>query len=181
MPNTAYLFLGSNIEPEKNMVAAIKLLAEMTRLVTVSPVWESKPIGFTNQPNFLNAAAIVETNLDAEQLVESVAHTIEKRLGRRRQLNKNAPRTIDIDLILFNHQIFESNYHHIPSPELLGRPFVAIPLAAIAPNVRHPETGQTLQDIAESFDVAPDDIQLRPNISETVMALGMSTEKAREK
>jgi len=181
MLNTAYLSLGSNIEPEENMVAAVKLLAKMTHLVAVSPVWESKPIGFTNQPSFLNAAAIVETGLDAEQLVENVAHTIEKRLGRIRQPNKNAPRTIDIDLILFDHQIFELNHRHIPSPELLERPFVAIPLAAIAPDVRHPETGQTLQDIAESFDVAPEDIQLRPDISETVMALGMSTEKAREK
>ena len=181
MPNTAYLSLGSNIEPEENMVAAVKLLAEMTRLVAVSPVWESKPIGFTNQPNFLNAAAIVETDLDVEQLVENVVHTIEKRLGRMRQPNKNAPRTIDIDLILFNHQIFEMNHHHIPSPDLLERPFVAIPLAAIAPNTRHPKTGQTLQDIAESFDVAPDDMQHRPNISKAVMALRMSDEKARQK
>jgi 2-amino-4-hydroxy-6-hydroxymethyldihydropteridine diphosphokinase len=181
MLNTAYLSLGSNIEPEENMVAAVKLLAEMTRLVAVSPVWESKPIGLTDQPNFLNAAAIVETDLDAEQFVENVAHVIENYLGRIRQPNKNAPRTIDIDLILFNHRIFEVNHHYIPSPDLLERPFVAIPLAAIAPNTRHPKTGQTLQDIAESFAVAPDEMRLHPNVSETVMALGMSIEKVRGK
>jgi len=181
MLNTAYLSLGSNIKPEENIIAAVTLLAEMTRLVAVSPVWETKPIGFTNQPNFLNAAAIVETDLDAGQFVENVAHVIEDYLGRMRQPNKNAPRTIDIDLILFNHQIFKLNRHHIPSPELLERSFVAIPLAAIAPNIRHPETGQTLQDIADSFDVAPDEMRLHPNVSETVMALGMSTEKVRRK
>jgi 2-amino-4-hydroxy-6-hydroxymethyldihydropteridine diphosphokinase len=147
----------------------------------VSPVWETKPIGLTNQPNFLNAAAIVETDLDAEQFVENVAHVIEDYLGRIRLPNKNAPRTIDIDLILFNRQIFELNRHHIPSVELLERPFVAIPLAAIAPDVRHPETGQTLQEIANNFNVAPDDMQLRPNVSVVVMAWGMSDEKVRER
>lgn len=182
MLNTAYLSLGSNIEPEENMVAAVKLLAGMTRLVAVSPVWETQPIGLTNQPNFLNAAAVVETELNATTFVEQVTHKIEQNLGRVRQANKNAPRTIDIDLILFSHQIFKMNHRHIPSPELLERPFVVIPLAAIAPNIRHPETGQTLQDIAESFDVALDDMQLRPNISEIVMALGMrmSIEKVRK-
>jgi 2-amino-4-hydroxy-6-hydroxymethyldihydropteridine diphosphokinase len=179
MLNTVYLSLGSNIEPEENMVAAVKLLAQLTHLIAVSPVWETKPIGLTNQPNFLNAAAVIETELDAAAFMEKVAYRIEQKLGRVRQANKNAPRTIDIDLILFNHQIFELNHHHIPSPELLERPFVAIPLAYIAPDVRHPETGQTLQNIAKSFDVALDDMQLRPNVSDTVMAWRIPVEKVR--
>jgi 2-amino-4-hydroxy-6-hydroxymethyldihydropteridine diphosphokinase len=179
MMNTAYLSLGSNIEPEENMVAAVKLLAELTYLVAVSPVWETKPIGLTSQPNFLNAAAIVKTNLGVERFIENVAHNIERRTGRLRQPNKNVPRTIDIDLILFNRQVLQLEPHHIPSPDLLNRAFVAIPLASIAPDVYHPVTGQTLQEIAAGFEIAPDDMQLRQRMSEAVSMQAVPDEKAR--
>ena len=66
--------------------------------------------------------------------------------------NKNAPRTIDIDIVLFNHDILRVGQRPIPDPEVLKRSFVAIPLAEIAPDYVHPETGQTLQAIAKQFD-----------------------------
>ncbi len=179
MPNTAYLSLGSNIEPEDNMIAAVAMLAELTKLAALSPVWETKPVGLTNQPNFLNAAAVVETNRNAPQLVQEVAHYIEDCLGRVRGANKNAPRTIDIDLILFNRQVFDLDQRHIPSPDLLERPFVAIPLAHIAPGYRHPETGQTLREIADRFTIAPDDMQLRRRITQKIAALAASMKRVR--
>jgi 2-amino-4-hydroxy-6-hydroxymethyldihydropteridine diphosphokinase len=132
MPNTAYLSLGSNIEAEANLRAALELLAAQTRLVAVSSVWETRPVGLAEQPNFLNAAAIVETDLTVEQLKREVLTVIEQRLGRVSQANKNAPRPIDLDITLFNREIMELGSRHIPDPEIIERPFVAIPLADIA-------------------------------------------------
>ncbi|MFQ5613997.1 MAG: 2-amino-4-hydroxy-6-hydroxymethyldihydropteridine diphosphokinase, partial [Anaerolineae bacterium] len=140
MPNMAYLSLGSNIEPEDNLKRAIRLLANLTHLVAVSSVWETRPVGRSGQPNFLNAAAIIETELTAKRLKRSVLSLIERSLGRVRQADKYAPRPIDIDIILFNRQILELGSRHIPDPELLQRSFVAVPLAEIAPDYRHPET-----------------------------------------
>lgn len=98
MPNTAYLSLGSNIEPEANLPAAVRLLAQMTRLTVVSRVWETTPVGLSGQANFLNAAVVVETDLPALALKHEVLEVIERQLGRVRQADKNAPRPIDLDI-----------------------------------------------------------------------------------
>lgn len=168
MQNVAYLSLGSNIEPEINIKSAVAMLAELTELVAVSSVWETRPVGMINQPNFLNAAAIVKTQLTASQLKQKVLNRIEKKLGRVRQANKNAPRPIDIDIMLFNRQILKLGSRHIPDTELLERPFVAIPLAEIAPDYIHPETDQRLSDIASSFKITKKDMSPRPEISRTL-------------
>ena len=150
--NLAYLSLGSNIEPELNLPAAVTQLARYGRVRAISTVWETLPVGFTDQPNFLNLALILETRLSAQALRNEAIAAIETALGRVRSENKNAPRTIDIDIMLFNHDALQINERHIPDPEVLERAFVAIPMAEIAPNYVHPETGQTLQAIAQQFD-----------------------------
>jgi 2-amino-4-hydroxy-6-hydroxymethyldihydropteridine diphosphokinase len=165
MVNRAYLSLGSNIEPELNLAAAVKMLAEQTRLAAVSQVWETTSLGTTAQPNFLNAAAIVETELTAEQLKQQVLNLIEQKLGRVRQADKNAPRPIDIDIMLFNRDVFELGKRHIPDSEVLDRPFVAVPLAEIAPDYIHPETGQSLAEIAQAFKANRTKMQLQPDVS----------------
>jgi len=168
MANRVYLDLGSNIEPERNLPAAVELLANFSTLIAVSPVWETKPLGMSEQPNFLNAGVAVETGLSAAEFKQMVIRNIEQALGRVRTKNKNAPRTIDIDIILFNNDIFELDGRHIPNKELVERPFVAVSLAEIAPAYRHPETGQTLLEIANSFDLAEGDMLPRLNVSETL-------------
>ena len=152
--NTIYLSLGSNIEPESNLLAALEQLSVLADLVAVSSVWKTKPVGLTEQPDFLNAAAIVKSPLTAEQFKEDIITVIEQSLGRVRQVDKNAPRTIDIDIMLFNDQILDFGGRHIPDKEVLERAFVAIPLAELAPDYRHPETGQRLSSIAEGFEPA---------------------------
>lgn len=167
MPNLAFLSLGSNIQPEENLAKAVEKLAESSKLVAVSPVWETLPLGAaTNQPNFLNAATLVETDQSPETFKDEVIRRIEDDLGRVRTADKFAPRPIDIDIMLFNDQVLEMDNRHIPDPEVLERPFVAIPLAEIAPDYRHPETGQTLHDIAEGFTVTESEMRLRPNLSQ---------------
>lgn len=168
MTNTVYLSLGSNINPADNLEAAVNKLALLTRLLAISSVWETRPVGLIDQPNFLNAAVIVKTELSAELFKRRVLATIEQSLGRVRQANKNAPRPIDIDIMLFNRQVFRLGHRRIPDPEILERSFVAIPLAEIAPNYQHPETGQTLREIAQSFQAEAKDMVLRQDVSQTL-------------
>ncbi len=152
LPNLAYLSLGSNIEPDRNLPTAVDWLGRWGRVRAVSTVWESAPLGFPEQPNFLNAAALLETGLSAQALRQEAIASIETALGRVRSANKNAPRTIDIDIMLFNHDILQVGQRRIPSPEVLERPFVIIPLSEIAPDYVHPEIGRTLRQIAGRFD-----------------------------
>lgn len=168
MANLAYLSLGSNIEPEQNMISAVRLLAAMSTLRAVSSVWETKPLGATEQANFLNAAALVETDMAALEFKQNVLRPIEQSLGRVRSGDKYGPRTIDIDLMLFNRDIFELGKHHIPNAEIVERAFVAIPLAEIDPDYQHPELGQTLSQIAERFDLATEEMRLRADVSDAV-------------
>lgn len=175
--NRVYLSLGANIEPAKNLPAAVRLLAEMTRLVAVSSVWKTAPVGLTNQPDFLNAAAIVESELTALAFKQQIINSIEQQLGRLRQGNKNAPRPIDIDIMLFNQQILKVGRRHIPDAEILERPFVAIPLAEIAPDYCHPEVGQTLADIAQRFSLDSQTMKFQPKISRLLKKIVQQTKQ----
>jgi 2-amino-4-hydroxy-6-hydroxymethyldihydropteridine diphosphokinase len=143
--------LGSNLEPEANMRRAVRRLAARVHLVAVSPVYETKPVGETDQPTFLNAAALIETDCGASQLKREVLEAIERELGRVRTADKNAPRTIDLDITLFGDQVLDVSSRHIPDPDLLKYPHVAVPAADVAPTYRHPETGQALSEIADEM------------------------------
>jgi 2-amino-4-hydroxy-6-hydroxymethyldihydropteridine diphosphokinase len=143
--------LGSNIEPEANLQRAVQRLAARTQLVAVSSVYETLPVGKTDQPNFLNAAALIETEHEPAELKGHVLGEIEQELGRIRTSDRNAPRTIDLDITLYDERILESGSRHIPDPDLLEHPHVAVPAADVVPMYRHPETGQTLREIADAM------------------------------
>lgn len=161
--NRAYILLGSNIEPERNLPEAVRRLARHCRLLAVSPVYESQPVGMTEQPNFLNAAVLVETDLTASDLKSQVLQVVEQELGRVRTADKNAPRTIDLDISLFNNEVLELGQRRIPDPEILEFAHIARPLADLAPEYVHPETGHSLRDIAESLPEGG--LALRPDIA----------------
>jgi dihydroneopterin aldolase/2-amino-4-hydroxy-6-hydroxymethyldihydropteridine diphosphokinase len=160
--NRAFISLGSNIEPEQNLTRAVRRLAERSRLLAASPVYDTRPVGTTDQPNFLNAAVLLETALSAADLKAQVLQAIEADLGRVRTEDKNAPRTIDLDISLFNDQVLELGHRHIPDPEILRFAHIARPLADLAPHYHHPETGQTLEEIAASLPVG--DLVTRPDL-----------------
>jgi 2-amino-4-hydroxy-6-hydroxymethyldihydropteridine diphosphokinase len=167
--NRAYIAMGSNIDSEHNMREAVRRLSLRCRLLAVSPIYETAPVGSTDQPDFLNAAALIETDLTALELKTNVLQVIEQELGRVRTADKNAPRTIDLDISLFNEEVFDMGQRHIPDPDILKYPHIAVPLADLASRQRHPETGQTLGQIAQRLPggelVHRDDIVLWPEPS----------------
>ena len=150
-----YLSLGSNIEPEKNLARAVSLLRLKCNVIAVSSVYRTAPQGFSEQPDFLNMAVQITTPLSPESLKTQVLDWIERELGRRRDpLNKNAPRTIDLDISLWGDEVFEygSKPWRVPDPDIARFAHVAIPLAELAPDFVHPVEGATLAEIAERFD-----------------------------
>lgn len=145
----ALLLLGSNIDREENFCRAARRLAELVKVVAFSTVYESEPIGPAPQPRYLNAAALIETDLTPEQLRSHVLQRIETELGRVRGPDKYAPRTIDLDILLFGDQRFHLARRQIPEPELLRYGHIAVPAADVAPDWVHPETGETLRSVAD--------------------------------
>lgn len=163
--NTAYLLLGSNIRAEDHLPAAVCRLQRYGSIAAVSRVWETRPVGCPDQPNFLNAAVKLLTPLNWQLLREEAIATIEAELQRVREPGKrNTPRTIDIDIILFNRDVFRHGRHQIPDPELLQRAYIAVPLAEIAPHYVHPENGRTLAEIAAAMEDGKDTFRQRPDV-----------------
>jgi 2-amino-4-hydroxy-6-hydroxymethyldihydropteridine diphosphokinase len=144
-----FVSIGSNIEPEQNVREAVRLLASSCTLIAVSPIYQTKPVGKTDQPDFMNAAALIETDLGPAALKAQVLQQIEHALGRVRTADKNAPRTIDLDITLFDGHVLDLGGRHIPDPDLRRYPHIAVPIADLAPRYVHPESGETLYEIAE--------------------------------
>lgn len=135
----AYLSLGSNIEPELNMVRAIQLLQNRGRVEQISNVWESESVG-AEGPNYLNACVLFVTPLKQDTLKEQVLLPIEAQLGRRRTENRFAPRPIDIDIVVFDERSCDDKYWE--------QAFVVIPLAEIHPRFQNPVQNETLAETA---------------------------------
>jgi 2-amino-4-hydroxy-6-hydroxymethyldihydropteridine diphosphokinase len=126
----------------------VRHLAQHGRILDTSAVYETAPVGSSGDPSFFNAAVVLQTPLSPAELKEQVLRPLEEKLGRRRTADPNAPRTIDVDISLFNHEVLDLGKRHVPDPEILRYPHVAVPLADVAPDYRHPETGETLAAIA---------------------------------
>lgn len=135
----AYLNLGSNIQPETNLPKALKLLSAHGEIQKVSNVWESEAVG-TAGPNYLNVCVLFKSNLTQPELKERVTRVIETQLGRKRSKDKFAPRSMDIDIVLFDD---------IPADiGLWSLAYVVVPLADIYPEFRIPRTGETVRETA---------------------------------
>ena len=135
----AYLSLGSNIQPETNLSQAIDLLHGYGEILKISNAWESKAVG-SEGPNYLNACVLFTTPLFLVELKEKVIHPIEAILGRKRSKDKYAPRTIDIDMILFDDQSCNDKFWTLA--------FVVIPLAEIYPKFQNPLTQENIMETA---------------------------------
>ncbi|MPM38765.1 2-amino-4-hydroxy-6-hydroxymethyldihydropteridine pyrophosphokinase [bioreactor metagenome] len=137
--NSAYLSLGSNIEPEKNLPEALRRLSGIVKICGASSVWKTPSVGYDG-PDFLNAVICVSTDLDAHSLKEDHLCRIEEEMGRVRVINKNAPRTIDLDILLFNDQVMDVllfKFDHL-----------LLPLSELVPNLREGLSSLPLNEIA---------------------------------
>lgn len=139
--------MGSNIEPVANLHRGVDRLSDLGVVVRVSQVYASKAIGPEGQPDFLNAAVLLETALPLEE-VRHRLRRIEAELGRVRSANRFAPRPIDLDLILFDEVVIRDAELRLPDPELLDRAYLAVTIAELDPGLAHPVTGETLAEIA---------------------------------
>ena len=171
MRHQVYLSLGSNIDPERNLPLAVGRLTQVGRVVAVSSVWETAPWATaTPQPNFVNGCLLLETELTAAVLYAEVIETIETDLGRQRTGDRNAPRPIDIDIMLFDQEITVVGRRQLPDPEILERPFIALLLAEIAPDYVHPESGQTLAQLAQRFARQRPGLRRRDEVRRRILA-----------
>ena len=154
----AYLSLGSNLEPEKHLRAALAELRAKFGAIVVSPVYRCKAVGFDG-PDFLNLAVAIDTDLSPQALNDWL-HALEDRHGRRRDVARFSSRTLDIDIVLYDDLVMTGEGHlELPRPEL-KHAFVLKPLADIAPQAAHPLSRKTMAQLwAEHGPVADESMR----------------------
>jgi len=152
----AFIGLGSNLgDREASLRQALEHLAQTpeTTVVRASSLYDTEPVGVEDQPHFLNAVAQLETQLTPRQLLWNLM-LIERRLGRVRS-QRWGPRTIDLDLLLFDDMIIEEDDLQLPHPEMTKRSFVLVPLVELEPLLLHPVTGETMLALLQRLGARP--------------------------
>ncbi len=150
MNKVVYLSLGSNVgDRAANLRTAIEKLAEFGNVAAISSFYETEPVGAGPQPWFLNCAVKLETEKMPRQLMAAIL-TLEQSMGRQRRQEK-APRTIDIDVLLFGSSVIELPTLTVPHSRLHERRFVLEPLAEIAPDARHPVFKRTIRELRDAL------------------------------
>ena len=148
---TVYLGLGSNLgDREKNLSWALALLSRQTKLARISSIYETDPVSYTQQPLFLNLACQATTPDKPLKLLEKIK-AIEWNMGRRESF-RNAPRVIDIDILLYGDLVLHSPELTIPHPRMTERAFALLPLEEIAHDLIHPETHKTIEELARQMN-----------------------------
>ena len=153
----AWLDLGTNLQREQSLQAAVAALARHVRVIRSSPVYESAPVGFLDQPDFWNVCVEIDSELPALEL-RALLRQLEDELGRMRTENKYGPRNIDMDLVLHQHEVGEK----LPHPQVESQLFVLQPLCDLIPEHVHPHRQQPLCELLTELQQRRPDDQLRP-------------------
>lgn len=146
-----YIALGTNKgDREANLRTARQALSPHVQLLEQSPIYETEPWGYTDQPDFLNQVIKAQTTLPPRELL-AYLKDIEKRMGRIPTF-RNAPRIIDLDILLYGELVFEDEQLTIPHPRLEERAFVLVPLSKLTSQLCHPVSGKTIHELLSQVD-----------------------------
>ncbi|WP_075526382.1 2-amino-4-hydroxy-6-hydroxymethyldihydropteridine diphosphokinase [Sporosarcina ureilytica] len=151
--NEAFISIGSNIgERHIYLQSAIQALDELDTVSVekVSSIYETEPVGYTEQADFLNVVVFIKTELSAHELL-TICQQIEQGLGRERTI-RWGPRTLDLDILLYNQDNIETENLIVPHPRMDERAFVLIPLLEIVPDVVHPVSGKRFSEEGAAYD-----------------------------
>jgi 2-amino-4-hydroxy-6-hydroxymethyldihydropteridine diphosphokinase len=164
MTERAVIALGANLgDRTATLTAAVQEIARLGRIVAMSPLFDTDPVGYADQPRFLNGVLLLDTVREPEALLDDLQR-IEHELGRVRTF-RNAPRTLDLDLLFYGGRIIESERLTVPHPRLHERAFVLVPLAAVAPDFIHPvlrkRAGELLAALPDRGGVVPSDERIQ--------------------
>ena len=160
--HTAYIGMGANLPsnaglPDVTLAAAAARLASLGRIVCRSSLYSTAPVGFAAQPRFVNAVIALETVFTPRQLLNALL-AIEQEFGRDRASGlANGPRTLDLDILLYNNFCIGEPDLEIPHPRLAQRAFVLVPLNEIAPHALDARTGSTVSQLLQSLFPSPED------------------------
>jgi len=148
-----YLVVGSNVDRERCFPAAFRKIASLGEVMAVSPVYETIPVGMAEGDDFFNGALLLATDLEPEELKSRLRAEVEQPLGRvRKPGEKFLPRTIDVDIALWDDRVGTIAGRPVPDPDILRHIHVARPLADIAPQLVHPVDGRSLARIAAELE-----------------------------
>ena len=149
----AYIAIGSNLaSPLEQVNAAVQALGEIpqSRIVAVSSFYRTPPLGPQDQPDYLNAAVVLDTALDADTLLDNTQR-IELQQGRVRKAERWGPRTLDLDIMLFGHEVINTPRLTVPHYDMKNRGFILCPLFDVSPDITFPD-GLSLKAVLHSLD-----------------------------
>lgn len=149
MPSV-YISIGSNIDRSRNIRGAVAALQRRYGKVQLSSVYETEAVGFSGDP-FYNLVAQIDTEESIDQVVAALDR-IEEEHGRLRGAQRYQPRTLDLDLLLYGDMIATGSEYSVPRAEITRYAFVLSPLAELAPQLRHPQSGETCASLWAHFD-----------------------------
>jgi 2-amino-4-hydroxy-6-hydroxymethyldihydropteridine diphosphokinase len=150
--HAVYVAAGSNVDAERNLATARAEILRTWPDAHFSPAYRNRAVGFDG-PDFINWVVGFTTDMPIERVVERL-RAIETQCGRPRAAPKWAPRSMDLDILLFDAWVVEHADYKLPRPDLVKRPYMLGPMAEIAPTVMHPTLGKTMAELWAAFDAA---------------------------